>query len=177
VNVELVVHVDDHDRVLGVVDRRAATRHGWLHRISTSFCRDEDGRFLVHRRADGLARFPGYYEVPFGGAVHAGESYQAAAARELTEELGVHAPIRFVLKFLCRGALGSYWLGIHDAVLVGEIDPNPREVGWLGWMTEPELRDAVERHCFVPDGQEALRRYLASQRPARTILDRDARSG
>lgn len=57
-NVDLVEHVDDYDRVIGGVDRRTATQHGWLHRISTSFCRDEDGRILVHRRADGLARSP-----------------------------------------------------------------------------------------------------------------------
>lgn len=162
---EFVEHVDDQDRVLGVVDRGAAVRHGWLHRISTSVCRDEDGRFLVYRRAEGLTRFPGYYEVTFGGAVNVGESYHAAAARELAEELGVHVPVRFVLKFLCHGELGSYWLGIHEAVIAGAIDPDSREVAWLGWMTGPELREAVQRHRFIPDGQEAFRRYLAAQGP------------
>jgi hypothetical protein len=70
-----------------------------------------------------------------------------------------------VLKFLCHGELGSYWLGIHEAVIAGDIDPDPREVAWLGWMTGPELREAVHRHRFIPDGQEAFRRYLAAQGP------------
>jgi ADP-ribose pyrophosphatase YjhB (NUDIX family) len=103
--------------------------------------------------------------VTFGGAVNVGESYQAAAARELAEELGVHVPVRFLLKFLCHGELGSYWLGIHEAVIAGDVDPDPGEVAWLGWMTGPELREAVHRHRFIPDGQEAFRRYLAAQGP------------
>ncbi|WP_432765797.1 NUDIX domain-containing protein, partial [Nocardia cyriacigeorgica] len=49
-----------------------------------------------------------------GGAVAAGESYEEAARRELTEELGVCAAPRFVGKFLCRGAIAPYWLGIHE---------------------------------------------------------------
>jgi isopentenyldiphosphate isomerase len=173
---EFVERVDGQDRVLGVVDRGAAVRRGWLHRISTSVCRDEHGRFLVYRRAEGLPRFPGYYEVTFGGAVNVGESYQAAAARELAEELGVHVPVRFVLKFVCHGELGSYWLGVHEAVIAGDIDPDPREVAWLGWMTGPELREAVHRHRFIPTARK--RSVAISQRKVRSraIPDRSIRT-
>lgn len=66
-------------------------------------CRDQEGRILVHRRAADMSRFPGQYNWLIGGGVEAGESYEDAAARELTEELGVRAPVRFALKFLCRG--------------------------------------------------------------------------
>jgi isopentenyldiphosphate isomerase len=162
---ELVERVDDQDRVLGVVDRGDAERHGWLHRIATSVCRNETGRFLVYRRAADLPRYPDYYEVTFGGAVKVGESYETAAARELAEELGIDAPVRLVLTFLCHGELGSYWLGVHEAVIAGPIDPDPREVAWYGWLSEAELREEIHRRPFIPDGQEAFRRYLAAQRP------------
>ncbi|RAO25933.1 Isopentenyl-diphosphate Delta-isomerase [Micromonospora noduli] len=160
---ELVERVDDQDRVLGVVDRGEAVRRGWLHRIATTICRDQQGWVLVYRRAEDLSRFPGYYEVSFGGAVDVGESYQAAAARELAEELGVHVAVRFMFKFLCQGEAGPYWLGVHEAVITGEVDPDPQEVAWLGWMTKGELRQAVQHRRFIPDGQEAFGRYLASQ--------------
>ncbi|MEV4575014.1 NUDIX domain-containing protein [Nonomuraea jabiensis] len=156
---ELVEHVDDQDHVLGVVSRDDAIRHGWLHRIATTVCRDELGRFLVYRRADGLSRYPGYYEVTFGGAVDVGESYQAAAAREITEELGVDVPVHEVVKFLCHGEIGSYWLGVHEAVITGDVSPDPHAVSWVGWLTSAELSEAVRQHRFIPDGQEAFRRY------------------
>jgi 8-oxo-dGTP pyrophosphatase MutT (NUDIX family) len=159
---ELVERVDEQDRVVEVVDRGEAIRCGWLHRVATTVCRDGQRRVLVYRRAEGLSRFPGHYDVMFGGAVGIGEDYGVAAARELGEELGVDVPVRLVCKFLCRGVISPYWLGVHEAVLVGEIDADPREIAWHGWLTEAELAVAVRMWAFVPDGQEAFRRYLSS---------------
>jgi 8-oxo-dGTP pyrophosphatase MutT (NUDIX family) len=159
---ELVERVDEQDRVLGVVERDEAIRHGWLHRIATTVCRDQHRLVLVYRRAEGLSRFPGKYDVMFGGAVSVEESYAVAAARELYEELGVDAPVRLVCKFLCHGVISPYWLGVHEAVVSGEIAPDPQEIAWHGWLAEAELRDAVQRWHFVPDGQEAFKQYLSS---------------
>lgn len=46
-----------------------------------------------------------------------GETYPAAACRELAEQLGVHTPTRFLFKYLCRGVISPYWMGLHEAVL------------------------------------------------------------
>ncbi|GGQ93847.1 hypothetical protein [Streptomyces pilosus] len=62
---ERVERVDEHDEVLAVVGRDDAVRHGWLHRIATVVCRDTAGRYLVHRRPDGAARFPGSCDINF----------------------------------------------------------------------------------------------------------------
>ncbi|MGI5269844.1 NUDIX hydrolase [Nonomuraea sp. CA-218870] len=161
---QLVEGVDDQDEVLGVADRAEAVRRGWLHRVATSVCRDADGRILVHRRSDRAARFPGYYEVTVGGPVAPGESYERAAARLLAEKFGARAPVRPVVRFLCRGVSGPYWLGVHEAVLAGEPRPDPERVPWQGWMSEDELRLAVWRWPFTPDGQDAFTRYLALAR-------------
>lgn len=102
---ELVDRVDEEDRVIGVVDRGEAMEKGWLHRVATTVCRDPDGRILVHRRSEGMSRFPGQYNWLVGGAAEVGESYEEAAARELAEELGVFGAPRLVFAFLCRGEI------------------------------------------------------------------------
>ncbi|MFB7906824.1 NUDIX hydrolase [Kitasatospora sp. NPDC056076] len=161
---ELVERVDEHDRVLGVVERGEAIRRGWLHRVATTVCRDPSGRVLVHRRPDGAGRFGGCHDVMLGGALRVGESYAAGARRELAEELGVSVPVRHRFTFLCRGAIAPYWLGVHEAVLPPDlIDPDavdPAAIARYGWLTLPELAGAVRRWPFVPDGQVAFRRYL-----------------
>ena len=48
---------------------------------------DADGRFLLTSRPDGKV-YAGYWEFP-GGKLEAGESVEAALARELHEELGI----------------------------------------------------------------------------------------
>jgi hypothetical protein len=76
---EMVQRVDEHDQALAVVGRGKAVRHGWLHRIAVTVCRDREGRILVQRRSEDVARFPGHYEVASGGAVVSGESPRCTA--------------------------------------------------------------------------------------------------
>jgi 8-oxo-dGTP pyrophosphatase MutT (NUDIX family) len=157
---ELVEHVDERDRVLGVVDRDEAVRENWPHRIATTICRDHEEGILVLRRAETMSRFPGYYDVMVGGAVEVGESYEHAAVRELTEELGVRVPVRFLFKFLCRAGISPIWFGVHEAVVSETLVPDPVEIAWQDWMTVDELREVADEWPFVPGGREALRRYL-----------------
>ncbi|MFJ2774096.1 NUDIX hydrolase [Streptomyces sp. NPDC087300] len=158
---ELVERVDGRDRVLEVVSRREAVREGWLHRVAVTVCRDGRGRILVHRRSEHLSRFPGLYEVEVGGAAGVGESYEQAAARELAEELGLRALPRLLFTFLNRSGLSPHWLGVHEAVVPDAVVPDPDEVAWYGWLTEPELESALREWHFTPDSHESFGRYLA----------------
>ncbi|GAB2325019.1 NUDIX domain-containing protein [Streptomyces griseoincarnatus] len=161
---EMVERVDDDDRVIGVVGRGEAIRRRWLHRVATVVCRDTRGRILVHRRPHDDVRFPGGVNFMLGGAAEPGETYEKAAARELTEELGVRARPRFVLKFRCAGAISPYWLGLHEAVVTGPFTPDPGEIAWHDWMTEPQLAELVGDEAFVPDAREAYHRWTARRR-------------
>ncbi|MFZ4297223.1 NUDIX hydrolase [Streptomyces cinereoruber] len=163
----MVERVDEQDRVVAVVGRGEAVRHRWLHRIAVTVCRDREGRILVQRRSEHLARFPGHYEVVSGGAVAVGESYEEAASRELAEELGVQAPVRFVVKFLNRDGLSPHWLAVHEAVLPGDPNPDPDEVTWHGWLSESELLRSMEENLFTPDSRDTLSHYFAAaERPS-----------
>jgi len=159
--VELVDHVDERDRVIGVVDRSEAVAAGLLYRMSMVLCRDEAGRYLVHRRPESSSRFPGEYSWLVAGAVSAGESYAEAAGRELLEEMGVRASVRPLFKFLCRGELSPYWFAVHEATVDQEqIAPQVAEVAWHGWLSGTELRKAMTSWKFVSDSRDAYRRYL-----------------
>ncbi|KND35279.1 NUDIX domain-containing protein [Streptomyces sp. ARC12] len=165
---ELVDRVDDRDRVIGVVDRSEAVAAGWLYRMSMVLCRDEEGRYLVHRRPGSSSRFPGEYSWLVAGAVGAGESYAEAAHRELREEMGVRASVRPLFTFLCRGELSPYWFAVHEATVEqDQIAPQADEVAWHGWLSGDELRDAMASWKFVSDSRDAYHRYvrLATDRP------------
>ncbi|MFF7437388.1 NUDIX domain-containing protein [Streptomyces sp. NPDC008122] len=163
----MVERVDEQDQVLAVVGRGEAVRRGWLHRIAVTVSRDREGRILVQRRSENVDRFPGHYEVASGGAVAPGESYEEAAARELAEELGVRAPVRFIVKFLNRSGLSPHRLAVHEAVLPGNLNPDPDEVMWHGWLSESELLRSMKENLFTPDSHDTLTHYFAAaERPA-----------
>jgi 8-oxo-dGTP pyrophosphatase MutT (NUDIX family) len=161
---ELVDVVDEQDRVTGVATRREAVRRGLLHRIVYIACRDDQGRYLVHQRPAGAPWFAGMYAPVIGGAVHAGEAYQAAAARETLEETGLNAHPQFQARFLCHGAHGTYWAAVFEARLPrGPITPPAGEFAWTGRLTLSQVEQAAARLPFVAEAQEAFSRYLAAK--------------
>jgi 8-oxo-dGTP pyrophosphatase MutT (NUDIX family) len=94
------------------------------------------------------------------------ESYESAAARELVEELGVRASPTFLFKYLCRGAISPYWLGLHEAVITDELVVDPSEIAWHEWLTPDEFQEARQRWSFVADGLDAWQRYLSTANSA-----------
>lgn len=96
---------------------------------------ERDGRFLVARRP-AHKRHGDLWEFP-GGKVEPGESWAAAAARELAEELG--------LTLVALGGTlheqvdpGSpYRIHFIEAAVAGE--PAPTEHSDVGWYTLDEL--------------------------------------
>jgi hypothetical protein len=108
-----------------------------------------------------VSRFPGAYEVEVGGAANVGESYEQAAARELAEALGIRALPRLLFTFINRSGVSPHWLGMHEVVVPDAVVPDPDEVAWHGWLTEPELRSALLEWRFTPHSHEVFGRYLA----------------
>lgn len=46
-------------------------------------------------------------------------------------------------------------------VVTEPVQPDPSEIAWHDWLTEPELTDPVRHREFVPDAREAFDRYRA----------------
>ena len=154
---ELVDIVDDDDRVIATVTR-AEMRAGRLqHRCVSIAVVGSDGRLLVHRRADDKDVWPGMWDIAAGGVVAVGEGYDAAAVRELAEELGVHAER---LEHLGEGRfrddavalIGRGYLAVHD----GPFTFTDGEIAEVRWVTRDELTVLMAAERFVPDNLALL---------------------
>ena len=89
----LIDIVDADDRVVDVVTRREVRARNLRHRSVGIAVFARDGRVLIHRRADTKDVWPGRWDLAVGGVVDSGESWEAAAARELAEEVGSSAAV------------------------------------------------------------------------------------
>src|SRR5262250_3123813 len=97
---EMVDVVDGDDRVIGQATRAEVRAQKLRHRATYILVFNARGQLFVHQRTASKDIYPSYYDVAIGGVVAAGESYDAGAQRELSEELGVTAaPPRPILTF------------------------------------------------------------------------------
>ena len=96
---ELLYHVTKEDSVLGSVERSTAHRDQILHRSGMIFVIRSDGRILLQHRSPSKTIFPDCWDSSSSFHVTFGESYEQAAKRELEEETGVSAPLKYLGKF------------------------------------------------------------------------------
>jgi len=94
-------------------------------------------KVLIIQRAPGI-RGGGYW-APVSGEVEAGESQEAAVAREAMEEVGLSVrPIRKVWENVStRGTFTLHWWMAE--YMGGELALNPAEVSDARWMTVDEI--------------------------------------
>ena len=158
---ELVDVVDDEDRVTDRVTRAEMRRRNLLHRAVYILVFNRDGALFVHRRTDTKDVYPGYWDVAIGGVVAAGESYDQAAVRELSEELGVTG-----VALEPAGAMhyadaqtriiGRVFTARHD----GPFALQAEEIAEGAFVTIAEAERLLETARCCPDGAQVLRAHL-----------------
>ncbi|MCI6980876.1 MAG: 16S rRNA (adenine(1518)-N(6)/adenine(1519)-N(6))-dimethyltransferase RsmA [Akkermansia muciniphila] len=86
---ELFDVVDEQDRVLRQATRREVHEQGLIHRAVHILVFNKNRDCLLQLRSHLKDRHPGVWDSSAAGHLDAGEDYEAAAARELQEELGI----------------------------------------------------------------------------------------
>ena len=96
---ELLYDVTEDDFVLKSIERSGAHRDQILHRPGVIFLIRSDDKILLQRRGLKNAIFPDCLDSSSSFHVTFGESYEQAAKRELEEETGLSAPLKYLGKF------------------------------------------------------------------------------
>ncbi|MGA2604303.1 MAG: NUDIX domain-containing protein [Verrucomicrobiia bacterium] len=84
--------VDNHDRVVGTAPRSDVHARKLRHRAVHVFLFNRKSELFVQKRSATKDSFPKCYDSSASGHLNSGEDYDACAARELEEELGLILP-------------------------------------------------------------------------------------
>ncbi len=119
-------------RVFGQATRGEVHRLGLRHRSVHVFLFNSRGELFLQKRAVTKDTFPGCYDSSASGHLDAGESYDACAAREMEEELGLtpaDAPALTPL-FKLPACLETGWENVMFYTCQSDATPrpNPREI-------------------------------------------------
>lgn len=140
---ELIDIVDDNDRVVTTAWRsRVADDVDGYRRAVLAFLVDEHGRLCFLRRTEHKSYLPSHFAI-VGGCVQSGESYEAAFAREVAEEVNI--PVEkfatHCLGYVTPRDIGSgffkkvYEIRLNSSAVVC----NPDDFCEYRWMTRDEF--------------------------------------
>lgn len=91
-----------------------AHKHGWFHATVHIWLYTKDGRILLQQRGASKKTYPSLWDVSVAGHIHAGESIEDAALREIEEEVGWKAQKNSLQKIAIRKGMRSHPNGIQD---------------------------------------------------------------
>lgn len=131
------------------------------HRSTYILVFDGIGRLFVHLRTAAKDIYPSHWDVAIGGVLGAGEDWDAGAARELREELGVDAPLEPLFPFHFIDGTNDVHGRVYRAVHEGPFRLQPEEVVRGEFVEVAEVARRAASAPFCPDGLAVLAR-LAS---------------
>ncbi|MGH7955921.1 MAG: NUDIX hydrolase [Opitutaceae bacterium] len=139
--------VNERDEVTRRATRREVHATGLWHRAIHVLVFDLNGRVLLQKRSMLKDQSPGLWDSSCSGHLDAGEDYDAAAIRELGEEIGVRpvageAPTRWFRLEACEPT-GWEFVWVYRLRYDGAIGIEPSEIQYCEWVGPAEVTARV----------------------------------
>jgi isopentenyl-diphosphate delta-isomerase len=125
---EPLILVDPSDQIIGYRDKASChVGEGLLHRAFSIYLFDAAGNLLMQQRAPQKTLWPNYWSNTCCSHPRRGETVEQAAHRRLEDELGLHAELRYLYKFIYQARFADVG-SEHElcSVFVGRATRPPR---------------------------------------------------
>ncbi|HOG92490.1 MAG TPA: NUDIX domain-containing protein [Opitutaceae bacterium] len=156
---ELFDVVDAQDRVVSQAPRREVHAKQLRHRAVHVLVFDEKGAVFLQKRSMGKDSCPGTWDSSCSGHLDAGEDYDAAAVRELREEIGLECaekPERW-LRLSASENTGMEFVWIYRMQSEGPFTLNEAEISEGAWFAPDEISEGIVKN---PDAYAGSFRYF-----------------
>jgi len=156
--------VDERDDVIGRAPRREVHARGLRHRAIHVLVFDRAGKLFLQKRSMIKDIAPGLWDSSCSGHLDAGEDYDAAARRELAEEIGVvidKPPARWFRIGACSET-GWEFVWVYRLWFDGPLVLNPEEIEMGEWFRPEAITLRLEE---TPHHFAASFRHLWKLRP------------
>jgi len=125
---EIFPWVDEEDRVIGERPRREVHVNNLRHRAVHMLIFNTSGELFLQKRSPWKDMSPSLWDSSAAGHVDAGEEYDAAAVREIREELGVDVNLEPLFKLPSIPATAWEFIQVYRGVHDGPFQLAPAEI-------------------------------------------------
>lgn len=141
---ELFDVVDEQDRVVRVASRHEVHTQKLMHRAVHIFVFNKAGELFLQKRSRWKDAHPQKWDSSAAGHVNSGDEYDITAARELTEEIGVEAPVEFVGKINSCARTGQEFVHLYRAQHEGPFTLARSEIECGAFFPVPLLKRWID---------------------------------
>lgn len=133
--------VNDRDEVIDRQPRSVVHRLGLKHRAAHVLVFNPRGEVFLQRRSLKKDRQPGVWDSSASGHLDSGEDYDAAAVRELREEIGLKAtqPLERLFKMNACEETDREFVWVYRCRHDGPFQLNPDEIDAGGWFAPEKV--------------------------------------
>lgn len=149
--------VDESGRPVGRARRREC--HGnptLIHPAVHVFVFGSDGRLFLQRRSPAKDIQPGRWDTSVGGHLRPGEAPDDGARREMREELGIEAPLRFSHAYVWRSDVETEYVRAYVARHDGPFRLDPAEIAEGRFWSAAEIVGARRTGVFTTNFEHEL---------------------
>ena len=146
--------VYDKDRVKtgDTIGRGGAFKKGIYHIIVHVCVFNSKNEMLIQQRQPFKDGWSNMWDITAGGSAVAGDSSDAAAERELFEEIGYKVDFsdvrpHFTVSF--ETGFDDYYL-VEDDIEIGSLNLQYEEVQRVKWASKDEILSMIDNGAFVP---------------------------
>ena len=149
---ELIQIVDENDKPIAAATKEEAWNKGLTHRVARIMVEDKDGRVLLQKRSMRQPLFPGTWDNSAAGHVDENETYDHAARRELSEEIGIDLPLKKVGYYFVDFRWNNFHLKrfakSYKVIVEADIPLKLQqsEVTATKWFTVKEVKQLIQDH-------------------------------
>lgn len=133
--------VNERDEVVGRQTRGEVHRLGLMHRAVHVLVFNSRGQVFLQKRSLKKDRQPGLWDSSASGHLDCGESYDACAARELREEIGLELSTtpQKLFKLAASEQTDQEHVWVYRCEAEGPFTLHPEEIEGGDWFTPAEV--------------------------------------
>lgn len=157
--------VDEQDNPIGQAQLFDAFKAGSMLRVARVLIVNSDGDLLLQQRGPDVIA-PNLWDISAAGHVDVGESYESAAYREMSEEIGIEGiKLTQIDHYFQEEQEGPYFMRrfhmIFKGVFDDEVAIDGHEVSSVRWVSFDDLQAETEQNpaAFTLGFLEFFKRY------------------
>ena len=158
---ELLEIVNEAGQVTGIA--RRSEIHGnpaLMHRVAHVLVFNRKGEILLQKRSIKKDVAPGLWDTSVGGHVDPGETPEAAALREMKEELGVEGPIEFLHSYKHSNPYETELVYTFRSVIESGFKFNPEEIDEIRFWGLDEIKNGIGKEVLSSNFEHEITTYL-----------------